>query len=353
MPGLFSFTEAQMLDSNKVKIIYGVAGRGKSSQVVDFLEKHGIPFLWTTSTNKLKRDAQERYGCEASTVASSLFTNEHCKFYQSEKDPDRTTVVIDEILQTSPKVLDWIKSHRSRYNIIVLTDIKQMLAKETGIESTFLRKFKEFMTDPSVLLDEGTETKRARDAETKAKIEDLYTKSDDGYGEFDRDIESGLFNIITYEEMEFTTRDIYITHLNATEDQIYRDFKLSEIPLNTDDMIPKGGIASKPPKDPSKYPRLSQNQAEKMRVRSYYQLKNIGSCTRYQGSECTDTQTLYYVITPTSKISNREWYTVVSRCWKLSSIVIVIADGQKPKAKTFNGKKIKEVMTLAIIGEEN
>lgn len=217
----------------------------------------------------------------------------------------------------------------------------------------FAELFNEFMEEPFVLLDEGTETKRARDAETKAKIEALYEKSNDGYGEFDRDIESGLFNIIPYEEMEYTTRDIYITHLNETEDILYRDKKLADGAFNTDDLIPKGGIASKPPKDPSKYPILSQLQAEKTRARSYYQLKNIGSCTRYQGSECTDTQTLYYIITQRSRITNREWYTVVSRCWKLSSIVIVLADSKKEPLKEFRGKKIKEVKTLVVIGEEN
>jgi len=217
----------------------------------------------------------------------------------------------------------------------------------------FAELFNEFMEEPFVLLDEGTETKRARDAETKAKIEALYEKSNDGYGEFDRDIESGLFNIIPYEEMEYTTRDIYITHLNETEDILYRDKKLADGAFNTDDLIPKGGIASKPPKDPSKYPILSQLQAEKTRARSYYQLKNIGSCTRYQGSECTDTQTLYYIITQRSRITNREWYTVVSRCWKLSSIVIVLADSKKEPLREFRGKTIKEVKTLVVIGEEN
>lgn len=217
----------------------------------------------------------------------------------------------------------------------------------------FAELFDDFMKEPFVLLDEGKETKRARDAETKAKIESLYEKSNDEYGEFDRDIESGLFDIISYKEMQYTTNDIYITHLNETEDMLYRDKKLADGVFNTDDLIPKGGIASKPPKDPGKYPILSQLQAEKTRARSYYQLKNIGSCTRYQGSECTDTQTLYYIITLRSRITNREWYTVVSRCWKLSSIVIVIANSKKEPLREFRGKKIKEVKTLVVTGEEN
>jgi hypothetical protein len=114
-------------------------------------------------------------------------------------------------------------------------------------------------------------------------------------------------------------------------------------------LIPKGSIASRPPKNPNSYPILSQTQAEKQKSRAYYQLANIGSCTRYQGSEVTDKQKLYYIITPDSKVTNREWYTVVSRCWTLDSIVIVLADRrrEKPLAE-FNGKKVKNIMILSV-----
>lgn len=129
---IFSFTEQQFLDPNLVKVVYGVAGRGKSSIINDFFRSHNIPYLWTTSTNKLKRDAIERYGCEASTVCSALFSSENGQFYLEEKDPEYKTIIIDEILQTSPKVLKWIENHVGRYNIIVLTDMKQML-NERGV----------------------------------------------------------------------------------------------------------------------------------------------------------------------------------------------------------------------------
>ena len=129
---VFSFTESDFLNPDLVKVIYGVAGWGKSSVVNNFFQSRNIPYLWTTSTNKLKRDAQERYGCEASTVCSALFTSENGRFYIEEKDPEYKNIIIDEILQTSPRVLDWIKNHKGRYNIIVLTDTHQMLAREDG-----------------------------------------------------------------------------------------------------------------------------------------------------------------------------------------------------------------------------
>ena len=149
--------------------------------------------------------------------------------------------------------------------------------------------------------------------------------------------------------MTFSTNDVYITHLNETEEMLYRDKKLSTMFFNDDELICKGSIASKPPKDLNKYPILSQLQAERMKSQAYLQLANIGSITRYQGSEVTDKQKLYYIITLDSRITNREWYTVVSRCWTLDSIVIVIANRQsKEKLKTFNNRKIKDVRTLVI-----
>lgn len=129
---IFSFTEKQFLDPNLVKVVYGVAGRGKSSIINDFFRSHNIPYLWTTSTNKLKRDAIERYGCKASTVCSALFTSENGQFYLEEKEPECKTIIIDEILQTSPKVLEWVRHHVGKYNIIILTDMKQML-NERGV----------------------------------------------------------------------------------------------------------------------------------------------------------------------------------------------------------------------------
>ena len=345
---IFSFSDSDFLDATKVKVIHGVAGRGKSSIVNNFLKQNNIDFLWTTSTNKLKRDAQERYNCEAATVCSALFKNENGRFYCEEKTINKNTVIIDEILQTSIKVLDWIEHNKNIVNIIIMTDTHQMLSVDNN-SSEFLRRFNELMNKPYVLVDEGFETKRARDKETKDKIESLYKTSNDDSTEFLKDVATNRFDIIKYEDMEFNTNDVYITHLNETEEMLYRDKKLATMFFNDDELICKGSIASKPPKDLQKYPILSQLQAERMKSKAYLQLANIGSITRYQGSEVTDKQKLYYIITLDSRITNREWYTVVSRCWTLDSIVIVIANRQtKEKLKTFNNRKIKDVRTLVI-----
>lgn len=345
---VFSITDKDFLDKNKVKILIGCAGRGKSSVVNNFLQSHDEDFIWTTSTNKLKRDARERYNCEASTVCSTLFENENGRFYMNEKEVDHRTVVIDEILQTSAKVLSWIANHVGKNNIIIMTDTKQMLAIDNN-SSDFVKRFESFMREAFVIVDEDVHTKRARDTETKDKIEYLYTQSDERSTEFVKDLQSHRFDVIRYENMKFDMNDVYITHLNETEEMLYRDQKLSQMNYTSDQLIAKGSISSKPPRDHTRYPILSQSQAEKIRSQAYYQLANVGSCTRYQGSEVTDTQKLYYIITLDSRVTNREWYTVVSRCWKLDSIVIVVADKKKTtKLTTLRNKKIKDIRTLVL-----
>lgn len=221
----------------------------------------------------------------------------------------------------------------------------------------FIDQFKAMLDQPWVISDEGKETQRAThngitDYETKAKIEELYEESDDSFGAFDRDMENGLFDYINYEEMEFSTDNVYITHLNVTEDFLYRDKSFATCNFNTDELIPKGSIASRPPKDYTRYPILSQLQAQKLGSRAYYQLANVGTCTRYQGSECRSDQKLYYLITRSSKVTNREWYTVVSRCWSLSSIVVVLVPEQThEKITTFAGKKVKPTAILSVFEE--
>ena len=82
---IFSYTDAEFIDKNIVKVIHGVAGRGKSSVINSFMQANNIEYLWTTSTNKLKRDAESRYNCKASTVCSALFENKNGCFYIPKK----------------------------------------------------------------------------------------------------------------------------------------------------------------------------------------------------------------------------------------------------------------------------
>lgn len=350
---LFTLTPEQVLDKNFIKIIHGTAGIAKSSKTINFLLFYSVCFLWTTSTNKLKRDAIDRYGVNAATTCSALFLNHDGRFYQDYKEPEGVdTVIIDEVLQTHPRVIDWAIEHVGKYNIIIMTDRKQMLVKQKKHDRQLLKAFEDLRQSPIVIEYEGRETLRARDTETKNEIERLYTVNSNGSDEFVKALQSHRHPVITYDQLGFCTKDVYITHTNASEDKLYKDHHLSTGVYNTDDLIPKGSIANKAPVDGTNYPILSQLQAEKSSVRGYYQLSNIGSATRYQGSEVTTDQKLYYIITPDAVVSNREWYTVVSRCWSLSSIIIVVDIERKQRLTTFRGKTIKDTKTLILTGVE-
>ena len=347
MAKIFSIDETDFFNPNFVKVIHGVAGRGKSSVVVAKLQKRGRNFTWTTSTNKLKRDASERYGIDAKTVCAGLFENRDGRFYLDFKDPQTEIVVIDEILQTSPRVIDWIREYVGKTNIIILTDKKQMLTKEKG-KRNLLREFEELLQESYIITDEDKSTKRARTQETKAMIEYLYNCDGVMRDEFPKAIQSGRFQIVKYEDVSYNENDVFIFHKNAIEDKFYRDQQLSSRPV--DDMcIPKGSIANNPPASSTRIPIMSQLQYERTRAKAYYQMKNVGSPTRYQGSECDDTKKLYYFIDMYSRVSNREWYTVVSRCWDISSIVIVVDYTSESYMKEFRGKKIKDFRTLNIM----
>lgn len=348
MDGIYNISAADMLDASKVKVIHGIAGSGKSSTVDRFFKDNSISYMRLTSTNKLKRDAADRYDCDNKTVCSGLFTNADGKFYMEEKDPECKNIVIDEILQTNPKVIDWIAHHVGRYNIIVLTDAHQMLICDGGAH--MLQRFQELCKANFTISVELNKTLRARDPETEAYITAMYNADSDKATAYHDDCSN--FDMIDYADMSYNMHDIYICHTNDIEDMLYRDKLITSGVYNDCDVIPKGHIASKIPKDLSKYPIMSQKQAERTRSKSYLQMANIGSCTRYQGSECRDDQTLYYIVNAGSKVTNREWYTVISRCWSIKSIKIVIMQQAETKIKMLCGKPVKTAITYAMRGDQ-
>ena len=124
--------------SAKVKSLDGIAGWGKTTYLSTTLESNGIPYIHMTSTNRLKRDIQNRFpNRTVTTTASGLFRTENCKFYSTESAPDCHTLVIDEVLQTHPNVIRWVQKNRGRYNIFLSTDEKQTLSPE---QSRYMEK---------------------------------------------------------------------------------------------------------------------------------------------------------------------------------------------------------------------
>lgn len=347
---MFGLTDEQLL-SHGIKIIDGIAGGGKSSKIDRFFRDRGIEYARFTSTNRLRRDAIDRYNMPVQTIAAGLFENHGLRFYAEEKDAPCEHIVIDEILQADPKAIDWCLHHSDVCNIIITTDSKQLLSPEN--EAKMVSAFNTLKSTDGVIYTTVTETLRPRTPETKVIYDKFYGIADSIQNYTTVDIKAMFNNVINYSDMEYNLTDAYITHDNVTEDYLYKDKEFANMPYL--DLIPKGGLASKPPTDLSKYPVLSQIQANKTHARAYTQVMNVGSPVRFQGSEVIDTQKLYFILQPHSIVTARELYTVLTRMWDINSLVIVICDTPTNYTlKTFRGLPVKTHRYLMVdepIGE--
>jgi hypothetical protein len=220
-----------------------------------------------------------------------------------------------------------------------------MLSPES--EDKMMEAFTKLRMQKNVIYTTVKDTLRPRDKKTK-KIYDKFYSIADTAMMFNVDNLSTTFpNIIDYKDMTYSPNDAYITHDNLTEDFLYRDKSFTTNP--TLELIPKGFLASRPPKDLSSYPVLSQIEAERTHAKAYTQIMNVGSAVRFQGSEVTTDQKLYYLVQPNSLISARELYTVLTRMWSIDSFVIVITDTPTPyELNTFKGLPVKTHKYLAL-----
>lgn len=344
---MFNISDDILFDKNKIKVLDGIAGSAKSSFVDSKFKGNYKRF---TSTVKLMKDAKARFDCECDTIAGGLFTSEKGKFYLEERKVDYETVVIDEILQTHPRVLEWCNNNCGNYNIIICTDSRQMLPPEVG--SCFIRKFKEFCQQDCVEYISLTKSYRPRNKETEELFNKLYDNVENDKRNMFEELRN-TFDTIEYKDMPFNMNSVYLTHTNDIEEFLYRD---KDIIHNTNlEFIAKGCIAKR---DESKlnynsYPILCQNQAVKRNVSSYLQASNIGTVTRYQGSEVHDNQKCYFLIEENSHIGNREFYTALTRCWDMKSFTIVICNNiKKEKLTFFRGFPIKRPGYIHISKDE-
>ena len=336
MKNFFGIENDDFFDKNIAKVLDGPAGSAKSSNVHSIFTDAGKPYKRDTSTNKLKRDAERRYGGDVDTIAGGLFLTVNGIFFSKPKPPECENIVIDEILQTDARVLDWVKEWVGKVNIIICTDTHQMLAPVYG--DTLLRKFEEFCKQPFVMYTKLEKTYRPRTAETEAYYYEAYKAVDTDENLYRRD--RGKFKNISFAEMPYNHNDIYICHTNACERYLFEAFRIAddyEAPL-----IPKGMIARKSIEDPTRYPIMCQQDVNGKQL-CYLQPEHIGTPTRYQGSEVTLEQTLYYLVEPNSRITPREWYTVISRLYDIQNLVIVTCDIPKKIVLTeYNGRPIKD-----------
>lgn len=339
----FGITNEQFFNKNFIKVICGVAGSAKSTNCEKVFSDFGIKYTRLTSTNRLKEDAEKRFGGDCKTVASGLYKNENGDFYIEEKDISYQNIVIDEILQTNLKVLDFCRNHVGKVNIIICTDDKQMLVPLIG--EKFLKEFKDFKKEPFVINIELKKTYRAINTETGKLFYDLYDAVDKGPNQFKK--RSNGFYHIDFEDIEFNNSDIFITHTNEIEKILYNRFQLFSD--RSGDYVKKGTIASKASVDESKYPILCQSMVKTNRMGGYLQLSNVATATRFQGSEVLPSQKLYFIVERKSVISNREFYTVISRCKDIKSFVIVYIDiKEEEKMSHFYGKPIKEAEVATV-----
>lgn len=314
-------------DTSKIKIFDGIAGSGKTTYLSKKFEKDGVDYLHCTSTNRLKKDIEARFpDRNVKTCASGLFRSNKIGFYTLPTEPDTKTIIIDEILQTSGAVIKWAIDHVGVYNIFICTDQKQTLSPEQ--DKYIFKKYIELLANEKSVIIQPTVTHRPRTKET----ENFYYKSfrdssEEGFKLFSKLKKE--FPIIRYSQLpeDFTENAAYITHTNEIEQRIYDRYNLQaryDLPL-----IPKGMISSKDPKNKTNYPILPQIKTKSSVMLGYWQVENVGSVIRYQGSEVEQGQKLYYLANKDSHPTDREIYTMITRMKDINSLVIV--DCPKPE----------------------
>lgn len=333
MNKVLQIEEEDFFNPQKIKVFDGIAGSGKSSKCAEILNKARIKFLRCTSTNKLKKDASNRFGGENVTIAGGLFKTVNGVFYYEDKEIEFDTVLIDEALQADRRVFEWCNKNVGKVNIIICTDSMQMLPPNTG--DGLINYFKEFCNQENVIYRHLTDTLRPKDEETKKIYTECYEAVNENYKLYNKyKKEMKIENI---DNIEYNTEDAFICHTNEIEKFLYVRWNLQnryELPL-----IPKGNIASKENIDFMKYPIVPQADVKK--ITNYLQVENVGTVSRYQGSEVEVGHKLYYFVEKRSSVENREFYTMITRAKRFQDIRLVYVDPPKTSELTsFDGKPI-------------
>lgn len=344
---ILKISEEDFFDKNIVKVFDGIAGSAKSTAAAFLLKDTN--YARYTSTNKLRKDAENRFGGDTFTIAGGLFNTENGVFFASEKENEYENILIDEALQTDCKLFSYVEKMVGKKNVIICTDSKQMLPPTFG--SSVLEKFKKFCSLDFVKCVNLYHSLRAINKESQ----DMYNKcykfaeiNDTRLFDFYKD----LLPVCDIKNITYSRKNAYICHSNKIENFLYdkqRLFDRYEL-----DLIPKGGIASKNIEDLDiqKYNIFSQKQALKTGARSYFQISNVGSVTRYQGSEINDGNKLYFFLSNGDCVFNREFYTMITRAKNINDIFLVYVDvPEKNNINSFFGHEIKQPTTLQVFDD--
>lgn len=343
MSGFMGITEKDMLDKRKIKVIDGIAGSGKSSGLHRWLTDRGIDYLRCTSSRLLARDASDRYQMPVNTIASGLFKKQPNSwfFYENPIDPELKTVVIDEVLQTDPAVFEWARSHRCTYNIFMTCDSEQCLSPKN--ETQMKEAFYAFIKGSKVVYVSEENTKRAADDLTSKWYQAAYiaAKKEDASA-FKRS-ERQLPHL-AYDELTYSDHDVYIPYTTELERDLFQMFDLYHHYGGL--LVPKGQLqgTARQHENPYNYSILPQIDAEEG-VASYWQLRNVATVQRLQGTEVEPDQKCFFIMDRGSFINQRTWYTVITRCKDIRSLVICVRDKDElPVAlEKYNDAPVKQI----------
>lgn len=333
MINILNIEECEFFNKDYIKVFDGIAGSAKSSTCARVLNNAGVPFLRCTSTNKLRKDAAARFGGNNATIAGGLFKTNNGQFYDEEKPTEYQTVLIDEALQADMCVFEWCRNNVGKVNIIICTDSQQMLPPTAG-ENT-LSKYRRFCEEPFVIYKKLTDTLRPADGTTKQIYDECYDAVNDVFQLFWK--YRSRFHKVNFSTLSYNTEDAFICHTNEIEKFLYINWDLAsryDVPL-----IPKGNLSSKEDVDITKYPIVPQ--ADIKNLTNYLQVENIGTVTRYQGSEVQVGHRLIFFVEKHSSVENRELYTMITRAKRFDDIYLCTVDvPKKAEFTTYNGKPI-------------
>lgn len=324
---ILHITEEDFFNNKILKVFNGVAGSAKSTAAAILLQLTDS-YARYTSTHRLKNDAIMRFGGDTFTIAGGLFNTEDGIFFASEKEIHYKNILIDEALQTDGRLFTLLKKLVGKVNIIVCTDSKQMLPPVA--EGSILKQFNEFCNLDFVKKIDLDHSLRAVNEISQEMYNDCYKEADNGkFDLYDRYKLS--MNWCWLDDISYSKDNAYICHSNELEDILYKKYKLYD--RYDLDLLPKGGIASKNIEDLNveNYNILSQKEALRTKLRSYFQISNVGSVTRYQGSEVQVGHKLYFLVNPNDIVGNREFYTMITRAKDVNDITLVFTRPEKKK----------------------
>lgn len=340
---IFGISDKDLLDKNKIKIINGIAGSGKSTQTVSELRRLGSNFCLASFSNALKFAAADKFDCTVDTICGLEFVNTPYPRSDEREVTEFDTVINDEILLDGIECINWMKHNVGKVNIIALTDSRQMLQAENS--DSVIKAFDRLIKSKKVVYAEVNQTKRARNPETVDLYNELFKVESRQIYTIEQAKRLLHCDIIDFEDIQYYKNDTYICHSNRIEHEVYKRYDLNTD--RTNNLIPKNHIARNRKVDFSKYPICDQITATEKKVSAYLQVANVATPTRFQGKEVEVGDQLYFIVEEGNMFTGRELYTVGTRVQDMKSIHIVmikVSDYKDPVSikgmKVVNAKRL-------------